>query len=91
MRRAASEGVQIKTEIADAQNLPYEDDSYDVVVSTFGAMFAPDQQRVADELVRVCRPGGRIGMCNWSPASMMHEVFGATGKHVPPPAGIARP
>jgi len=87
-QRAASEGVQFKTEVADAQNLPYPDDSYDVVVSTFGAMFAPDQQRVADELVRVCRPGGRIGMNNWSPGSMMHEVFGATGKHVPPPPGV---
>ena len=56
------------TQVADAQNLPFEDGSFDVVISTFGAMFAPDQQRVADELVRVCRSGGRIGMANWAPA-----------------------
>jgi SAM-dependent methyltransferase len=87
-RRAASEGMQITTQVADAQNLPFDDDSYDVVISTFGAMFAPDQQRVADELVRVCRRGGRIGMCNWAPGSMMHEVFRTTGQHVPPPPGV---
>jgi len=87
-RRAEADGLSIATQIADAQNLPFDDDSYDVVVSTFGAMFAPDQQRVADELVRVCRPGGRIGMCNWAPDSMMHDVFGATGRHVPPPPRV---
>ena len=87
-RRAEADGVRIRTQIADAQNLPFDDGSYDVVISTFGAMFAPDQQRVADELVRVCRAGGRIGMNNWAPGSMMHEVFGATGRHVPPPPGV---
>jgi SAM-dependent methyltransferase len=87
-RRAEADGVRITTQVADAQNLPFEDGSYDVVISTFGAMFAPDQQRVADELVRVCRSGGRIGMNNWAPGSMMHEAFAATGKRVPPPPGV---
>src|SRR3954454_12345980 len=87
-RRAESEGLPIATQVADAQNLPFEDSSYDVVISTFGAMFAPDQQRVADEIVRVCRPGGRIGMANWAPGSMMNEVFAATGRRVPPPPGV---
>ena len=87
-RRAESEGLPIATQVADAQNLPFEDSSYGVVISTFGAMFAPDQQRVADELVRVCRSGGRIGMANWAPGSMMNEVFAATGNHVPPPPGV---
>ena len=86
--RAEAEGLPLVTQVADAQNLPFEDGSFDVVVSTFGAMFAPDQQRVADELVRVCRSGGRIGMANWAPGSMMNEVFAATGKHVPPPPGV---
>jgi SAM-dependent methyltransferase len=86
--RADVEGLPLETQVADAQNLPFEDGSFDVVISTFGAMFAPDQQRVADELVRVCRSGGRIGMCNWAPGSMMNEVFAATGKHVPPPPGV---
>jgi ubiquinone/menaquinone biosynthesis C-methylase UbiE len=87
-QRADAEGLSFDTQVADAQNLPFEDGSFDVVISTFGAMFAPDQQRVADELVRVCRSGGRIGMANWAPGSMMHEVFAATGTHVPPPPGV---
>jgi ubiquinone/menaquinone biosynthesis C-methylase UbiE len=83
-------GLPLRTQVADVQALPFEDDSFDVVLSTFGAMFAPDQQRTADELVRVCRPGGRIGMCNWTPDSLIGEVFRVTGGHVPPPPG-ARP
>ena len=86
-RRAESEGLPIATQVADAQNLPFEDGSYDVVVSTFGAMFAPDQQRVADEIARVCRPGGRIGMANWAPGSMMNEVFRRDRQARPAPAG----
>ena len=81
-------GLALTTQVADAQDLPFEDDSFDAVVSTFGAMFAPDQQAVADELVRVCRPGGRIGMCNWTPDSLIGDVFATTGRHVPPPAGL---
>lgn len=58
-------------ELADAQALPFDDAAFDVVLSTFGAMFAPDQQQVADELTRVCRPGGRIGLANWTPAGLV--------------------
>lgn len=88
-RRAESEGLAMKTQLADAQDLPFEDESFDVVTSTFGAMFAPDQQKVADELLRVCRSGGRIGMANWVPDSVIGEVFRLTGQFVPPPPGIA--
>jgi ubiquinone/menaquinone biosynthesis C-methylase UbiE len=69
--RAEIEGLPLATAVADAQELSFPDASFDVVLSTFGAMFAPDQQRAADELVRVCRPGGRIGMANWSPGGLM--------------------
>src|SRR5262245_3187258 len=64
-QRADAEGLPLDTQVADAQNLPFDDGSFDVVISTFGAMFAPDQKRVADELTRVCRSRGRIGMSNW--------------------------
>ncbi|MGH9040860.1 MAG: class I SAM-dependent methyltransferase [Acidimicrobiia bacterium] len=90
-RRAVSEGLPLVTEVADAQSLPYPDGSFDVVLSTFGAMFAPDQERTAAELVRVCRPGGRIGMANWAPEGMVGEMFGITASHVPPPPGIRPP
>ena len=65
--RAELDGLQLATVVADAEELPFEDGSFDVVLSTFGAMFAPNQQRAADELLRVCRPGGRIGLANWVP------------------------
>jgi SAM-dependent methyltransferase len=87
-RRAQVEGLPLTVRVADAQDLPFKDSSYDVVLSTFGVMFVPDQQRTADELVRVCRPGGRIGMANWTPDCMMAEVFRTTGRHVPPPTGL---
>jgi SAM-dependent methyltransferase len=87
-RVAQAYGLPLRTQVADAQDLPFEDDTFDVVLSTFGAMFAPDQQRVADELLRVCRPGGRIGMVNWAPVSLIGDVFRVTAKHVPPPAGV---
>ncbi len=86
--RARAEGVALRTEVADAQALPYPDASYDVVMSTIGAMFAPDQEAVAGELLRVCRPGGRIGMANWTPDSMIGDMFRAVGKRVPPPPGV---
>jgi SAM-dependent methyltransferase len=86
--RARAEGVSLRTEVADAQSLPYPDASYDVVMSTIGAMFAPDQEAVAGELVRVCRRGGRIGMANWTPDSMVGDMFRAVGKRVPPPQGV---
>ena len=86
--RARAEGVTLRTEVADAQALPYADASFDVVMSTIGAMFAPDQEAVAGELLRVCRSGGRIGMANWTPDSMIGDMFRAVGKRVPPPAGV---
>jgi SAM-dependent methyltransferase len=92
--RAEIEGLPLATAVADAQELPFEDASFDVVLSTFGVMFAPDQQRAADELVRVCRPGGRIGMANWTPNGLLGGFMAITNKHVPPPpaaAGLRRP
>lgn len=87
-RRAEAEGLPLTTQVADAQELPFPDASFDVVLSTFGAMFAPDQERTATELARVCRPGGRIGMANWAPDGMVGEMFRATAAHVPPPPGV---
>jgi len=83
--RAAAEGLEVEYVEGDAQELPFEDDSFDVVLSTFGAMFAPDQQRTADELVRVCRPGGRIGMANWTPGGFVGHLFSTVARHAPPP------
>ena len=90
-QRAAAEGLSIKTQFADAEALPFEDNSFDAVVSTFGVMFAPDPERSAAEMVRVCRPGGRIGLANWTPAGFIGQMFKVIGRHVPPPAGIPSP
>lgn len=81
-------GLSVRTRVADAQDLPFEDDSFDVVMSTFGSMFAPDQQAVADEAIRVCRPCGRIGLATWTPASLMGDVFKVTECRLPPTAGL---
>jgi SAM-dependent methyltransferase len=92
--RAELEGLHLATAVADAQELPFEDGSFDVVLSTFGVMFAPDQQRAADELVRVCRPGGRIGLAKWVPDGLMARNMAKVQSHVPPPptaAGMRRP
>jgi len=89
--RFAIEGLQGTFVEGDAENLPFEDDSFDVVLSTFGSMFAPDQERAAAELVRVCRTGGRIGMANWTPEGTIGELFRITGRHLPPPAGLRPP
>jgi ubiquinone/menaquinone biosynthesis C-methylase UbiE len=75
----------------DAQQLPFPDNSFDIVMSTFGVMFAPDQQRAADEMVRVCRPGGRIAMANWTPDGMIGEMFMTVARHAPPPFKIDPP
>jgi SAM-dependent methyltransferase len=75
----------------DAEALPFADDAFDVVLSTCGAMFAPNQQRTADELVRVCRPGGRIGMVNWTPQSWVAEVGKTVGAYAPPPEDVPSP
>ncbi len=87
--RAASEGLNARFDEGDAEELPYPDESFDVVVSMVGAMFAPRADRVATELLRVCRPGGRILMVNWTPQGMVGQMFKAIGKHVPPPQGVA--
>lgn len=88
---AAGEGLDLETRTADAQDLPFEDGSFDAVLSTFGVMFAPDQQRAADELLRVMRPGGRVGVLAWCPDGVIGEFAKSIGKHAPPPTGIRSP
>jgi len=90
-RRAEAEGLQITTEVADAENLPYGDDSFDTVLSTVGVMFAPNPERSAAELVRVTKPGGKIGLANWTPEGFIGQMFKIVGAHVPPPAGVPSP
>ena len=90
-RRAEAEGLQITFEVADAEALPYQDASFDVLLSTFGVMFAPDHPKASSELLRVCRPGGRIGLASWTPAGFIGEMFRVVAKHVPPPAGVKSP
>ena len=90
-RRAEAEGLTINFREADAEHLPFPDNSFDAVLSTFGVMFTPDQQRAADELARVCRPGGRIGLANWTPDSFIGEVFRILGGYVPRAPGLMSP
>jgi ubiquinone/menaquinone biosynthesis C-methylase UbiE len=89
-KRAEVEGMEITFEVGDAENLPFEDGSFDVVLSTIGVMFAPDQEKAASELLRVCRPGGRIGLASWTPDGFIGNMFRTIGKHVPPP-GVKPP
>lgn len=89
--RARAEGLPIRFEEADAEDLPYDDAAFDVVFSLIGAMFAPQPERVAAELLRVCRPGGRVVMGNWTPGGFVGQMFKTHGKHVPPPAGMPSP
>jgi len=89
--RASAEGLPVRFEQADAESLPYADASFDVVLSTFGVMFAPNQEQAAAELARVCRSGGRIGLANWTPSSFVGELFKLLGRYVPPPAGVRSP
>ncbi|MBA2420695.1 MAG: class I SAM-dependent methyltransferase [Thermoleophilaceae bacterium] len=90
-RRAEAEGLELEWAEADAEALPFEDESFDVVMSSIGAMFAPHHQDVADELVRVCRPGGTIGMLNWTPEGMIGALFRTMGPFAPPPPPGAQP
>ena len=83
--RAQSEGLAIQFDEGDAEGLPYGDAAFDRVVSMFGAMFAPRPALAAAELVRVCRPGGRIAMANWTPTGFAGQMFKTVGRHVPPP------
>ena len=89
--RAAAEGHTIQFQEADAENLPFSDASFDVVISTFGVMFTPNQEKAASELARVCKPGGRIGLANWTPDSFIGQVFKTIGKYVPPAPGVRSP
>jgi ubiquinone/menaquinone biosynthesis C-methylase UbiE len=89
--RARAERLDVTFELADAEALPYPDGAFDVVLSTFGVMFAPDHARSAAELARVCRHGGRIGLANWTPGGFIGQVFRILGQHVPPPPGVQPP
>ena len=89
--RAEAEGWRISFQEADAENLPFADGSYDCVASTFGVMFTPDPAKSASEMMRVCKPGGKIGMANWVPTSLVGRIFDTIGKYVPPPPGAAPP
>jgi ubiquinone/menaquinone biosynthesis C-methylase UbiE len=89
--RAEAEGLRVSFLEADAENLPFPDASFDVVLSTFGVMFTPDHDRAAAELLRVCRPGGKIGMANWTPEGFIGQLFKTIGLHLPPPAGARSP
>lgn len=89
--RAAAERLDVEFIEADATSLPFEDGEFDVVESIFGAMFAADQEKAAAELLRVCKPGGRIGMANWVPDSGVGQMFMTIAKHAPPPPGVKPP
>ena len=89
--RASAERLDLECREGDAEALPFADGSFDVVVSTFGVMFTPDQDRAAAEMMRVCRRGGRIGLANWTPEGFIGQVFKTIGKHVAPPAGARSP
>ena len=89
--RARAEGLAVQFETADVENLPFADASFDVVLSTYGCMFAPDHARTASEMMRVLRPGGRIGLANWTPGGFIGRLFKVIGAHLPPPAGLQSP
>jgi SAM-dependent methyltransferase len=89
--RAAADGLAVEFADGDAEAIPFPDASFDVVTSTLGSMFTADQERAASELLRVCRPGGKIGMANWTPDGFVGQMFKATGRFVPPPAGLRPP
>jgi len=90
-QRARAEGLTVRFLEADVEDLPFADASFDVVLSTFGAMFAPDHARAAGEMMRVLRPGGRLGMANWNADGFIGRLFKVIGAHVPPPAGLKSP
>ncbi|MCL4768083.1 MAG: methyltransferase domain-containing protein [Hyphomicrobiaceae bacterium] len=89
--RAEAEALDVDYQVADAEQLPFESGAFDAVVSTFGVMFTPNQLKAASEMLRVCRPGGRIGMANWTPEGFIGQLFKTLGKHVAPPAGVNSP
>jgi SAM-dependent methyltransferase len=89
--RADAERLDVDFQVADAEALPFKDAHFDAVVSTFGVMFAPDHAKSAAEMARVCRPGGRIGLANWTPGSVVGKMFKILGAYVPPPPGVQPP
>ncbi len=89
--RADAERLSITFKLADAEALPFEDEAFDVVTSTFGVMFAPDQEKAASELLRVCRAGGKIGLASWTPDSFIGQLFKTLGRFVPPAPGLKSP
>lgn len=89
--RAVVERLEVEFVEGDAAELPFEDGGFDVVISIFGAMFAPEQEKAAGELLRVCKPGGRIGMANWVPDGPVSSLFATIAKHAPPPPGMVPP
>lgn len=89
--RAAAERLPVTFQQADAEELPFPDGAFDVVLSVFGVMFTPNQEQAAQELLRVCRPGGTIGLANWTPESFIGHVFRTIGKYIPPPPGVKSP
>jgi SAM-dependent methyltransferase len=90
-RAPAPRVLAVQFEQADAEDLQYEDGAFDVVISTFGVMFTPNQERAAAELARVCKPGGKIGLANWTPTSLVGEMFKLIGRYLPPAAGMKSP
>jgi len=90
-KRAAAEGLKARFDEGDAEKLPYADASFDVVISMFGVMFAPRPELAAAELLRVCRPGGRIALANWTPGGFVGQMFKTIASHVPPPTGMPSP
>ena len=89
--RAASERLPTRFEVGDCEDIPFPDASFDVVLSVFGSMFAPRPEQAAQELLRVCRSGGKIGMANWTPDGFWGQTFGLQARYVPPPAGLRPP
>ena len=89
--RAGAEGLAVQFEQADAENLQYEDGAFDVVLSTLGVMFTPNQEQAAAEAARVCKPGGKIGLANWTPSSLVGEMFKLIGRYIPPAPGMKSP
>jgi len=89
--RAHAEALNVAFKVADAESLPFADASFDIVASTFGVMFTPNQKKAASEMARVCRSGGKIGLANWTPDSFIGALFKIIGRYVPPPAGVQSP
>ena len=90
-QRASAENLPATFEVADCEQIPFGDSNFDVVLSVYGSMFAPDAQRAANELLRVCRSGGRIGMANWTPDGFWGQTFALVARYIPPPAGVRPP